>query len=281
MDSVKTTGKTKEEAIRYALARLGVNREDVEIEVLQEPKKGFLGLGSKEAIIKAFKKENEDSIDEKIIDIEKTKKELNIEKSSKTSDKIKDENKENNKNNKNNENNEKEKEVKESKKINEPVKENNEILVKEHAKDFLNNMLVEIGIDAELNASLDEENLYIDIEGNDMALVIGRRGQTLDSLQYLTSLAINRGKNDYTRILLDAENYRDKRKKTLQNLARRLAKKAKKKKRDVVLEPMNPYERRIIHSTLQGVFGIKTKSKGKDPYRKVVICYTQNFNKNN
>lgn len=270
MDSVKTTGKTKEEAIRYALARLGVNREDVEIEVLQEPKKGFLGLGSKEAIIKAFKKENEDSIDEKIIDIEKTKKELNIEKS--------DEKVRKNKNLEKKENKEKDEQ---KVKVNESKKENKDISVKEESKDFLNKMLVEIGIDAKLNATLDEENLYIDIEGNDMALVIGRRGQTLDSLQYLTSLAINRGKNDYTRILLDAENYRDKRKKTLQNLARRLAKKAKKKKRDVVLEPMNPYERRIIHSTLQGVFGINTKSRGKDPYRKVVICYTQNVNKSN
>ncbi|MGM0379280.1 MAG: RNA-binding cell elongation regulator Jag/EloR [Bacillota bacterium] len=278
MDSVKTTGKTKEEAIRYALARLGVNREDVEIEILQEPKKGFLGLGSKEAIIKAFKKETDNSIDEKIIDIEKTKEKLDIKKSDEKVEKKKDSN--NNKS-KEKQKDKKKNKVNESKKLNKSEKETEDVSVIDEAKDFLNNMLIEIGIDANLNASLDEENLYIDIEGNDMALVIGRRGQTLDSLQYLTSLAINRGKNDYTRILLDAENYRDKRKKTLQNLARRLAKKAKKKKRDVVLEPMNPYERRIIHSTLQGVFGINTKSKGKDPYRKVVICYTQNFNKNN
>lgn len=207
MDSVKKSGKTVEEALRYALARLGVEREEVNVKVLQEPEKGLFGmLGRKDAII-------------------------------------------------------------------EVTKINKEKLVVDETRETLNDILINMGIEAEIKIDKKESNLYVDISGDDMALVIGRRGQTLDSLQYITSLAVNKDKEDYTRILLDAENYRSKRKKILQNLARRLAKKAKKKKSDIVLEPMNPYERRIIHSTLQNVFGINTESRGKDPYRKVVICY--------
>lgn len=207
MDSVKKSGKTVEEALRYALARLGVEREEVNVKVLQEPEKGLFGmLGRKDAII-------------------------------------------------------------------EVTKINKEKLVVDETRETLNDILINMGIEADIKIDKKENNLYVDISGDDMALVIGRRGQTLDSLQYITSLAVNKDKEDYTRILLDAENYRSKRKKILQNLARRLAKKAKKKKSDIVLEPMNPYERRIIHSTLQNVFGINTESRGKDPYRKVVICY--------
>lgn len=210
MESVKKSGKTVEEALRYALARLGVEREEVEIEVIQKPEKGLLGIiGRKDAIIEVTKK----------ID-----KEVNI---------------------------------------------------VDEVRDVLDRLLKNMGIIANLEIEEKENSIYVDISGDDMALVIGRRGETLDSLQYLLSLAINKNKEEYIRILLDAEEYRMKRKKTLQNLARRLAKKAKTKKSDIVLEPMNPYERRIIHSTLQNIFGINTISRGKDPYRKVVICYNK------
>jgi len=209
MESTQQKGKTVEEALRYALARLGVNREDVKVEIVQEPEKGLFGfIGNKEAVVKVTKVDHEQMI----------------------------------------------------------IDETEELLLK---------LLTEMGIDASLEIQKEKENVHVDISGEDMALVIGRRGQTLDSLQYLMSLAINKERDDYIRILLDAENYRDKRKKTLQNLARRLAKKAVRKKSDIVLEPMNPYERRIIHSTLQNVFGITTQSRGKDPYRKVVICFTK------
>lgn len=209
MESTQQKGKTVEEALRYALARLGVERDEVKVEIVQEPEKGIFGLiGNKDAIVKVTKVDQEQ-------------------------------------------------------------------MVIDEAEELLLKILNEMGINASLDINKEKENLHVDISGEDMALVIGRRGQTLDSLQYLVSLAMNKDRDDYIRILLDAENYRDKRKKTLQNLARRLAKKAVRKKSDIVLEPMNPYERRIIHSTLQNVFGITTQSRGKDPYRKVVICYTK------
>lgn len=113
--------------------------------------------------------------------------------------------------------------------------------------------------------------LEVDFEGNDMGILIGKRGQTLDSLQYLTSLVVNKGKSSYIRVKLDTEDYRRRRKETLENLARGIAYKVKKTRKPVVLEPMNPYERRIIHSALQGNKFVETVSEGEDPYRHVVV----------
>ena len=113
--------------------------------------------------------------------------------------------------------------------------------------------------------------LEVDFEGEDMGILIGKRGQTLDSLQYLTSLVVNKGKNNYIRVKLDTEDYRRRRKETLENLARGIAYKVKKTRKPVVLEPMNPYERRIIHSALQGNKYVETVSEGEEPYRHVVV----------
>ena len=113
--------------------------------------------------------------------------------------------------------------------------------------------------------------LEVDFEGNDMGILIGKRGQTLDSLQYLTSLVVNKGKSSYIRVKLDTEDYRRRRKETLENLARGIAYKVKKTRKPVVLEPMNPYERRIIHSALQGNKFVETISEGEEPYRHVVV----------
>lgn len=113
--------------------------------------------------------------------------------------------------------------------------------------------------------------LEVDFEGDDMGILIGKRGQTLDSLQYLTSLVVNKGKSNYVRVKLDTEDYRRRRKETLENLARGIAYKVKKTRKPVVLEPMNPYERRIIHSALQGNKFVETISEGEDPYRHVVV----------
>ena len=113
--------------------------------------------------------------------------------------------------------------------------------------------------------------LEVDFEGEDMGILIGKRGQTLDSLQYLTSLVVNKGKSDYIRVKLDTEDYRRRRKETLENLARGIAYKVKKTRKPVVLEPMNPYERRIIHSALQGNKFVETASEGEEPYRHVVV----------
>ena len=114
--------------------------------------------------------------------------------------------------------------------------------------------------------------LEVDFEGEDMGILIGKRGQTLDSLQYLTSLVVNKGKSDYIRVKLDTEDYRRRRKETLENLARGIAYKVKKTRKPVVLEPMNPYERRIIHSALQGNKFVETYSEGSEPYRHVVVA---------
>jgi spoIIIJ-associated protein len=141
----------------------------------------------------------------------------------------------------------------------------------EIARDFLLNLLSKMGVQAKLNVKLKQSNLYIDMSGAEMAILIGRRGQTLDSLQYLVSLVVNKDREEYIRVILDTENYRQKRKDTLERLAFKLAKRAKKINKDITLEPMNPYERRIIHSALQNNKFVTTKSEGEEPYRKVVI----------
>ncbi len=143
----------------------------------------------------------------------------------------------------------------------------------EVAVDFISKILKEMGLSAEITATVneEEENIYIDIEGEDMGTLIGKRGQTLDSLQYLTSLVVNRACNKYYKIKLDTENYRERRKETLENLAKNIAMKVKKTHRSVSLEPMNPYERRIIHAALQNDKYVETHSEGEDPYRKVIV----------
>jgi len=147
-------------------------------------------------------------------------------------------------------------------------------LVEERAKKFLVDVfacmdLGEVEIHSKYNA--EEGSLDVDFEGEDMGVLIGKRGQTLDSLQYLTSLVVNKGLDDYVRVKLDTEDYRRRRKETLENLARGIAYKVKKTRRPVVLEPMNPYERRIIHSALQGNRYVETMSEGEEPYRHVIV----------
>lgn len=145
------------------------------------------------------------------------------------------------------------------------------VSVEDVAKEFLTSVLVKMGIEAKLNVKLKQNSLYIDMSGKEMALLIGRRGQTLDSLQYLVSLVVNKDREEYLRVILDTENYRQKRKDTLEKLAFKLANRAKKIRKDITLEPMNPYERRIIHSALQNNRFVSTRSEGEEPFRKVVI----------
>jgi len=139
------------------------------------------------------------------------------------------------------------------------------------AADFLNKIFEKMNLEAEIEAVLEDKTLNVRIEGKDMALLIGRRGQTLDSLQYLVSLVVNKGHEDYIRVILDTENYRVKREETLVKLAHKLAHKAKQYRKDITLEPMNPYERRVIHSALQNNNYVTTRSEGDEPFRKVVI----------
>lgn len=143
---------------------------------------------------------------------------------------------------------------------------------KEEAVLFLKGVFDKMDIEAEMDAVLEDSILKVDISGPKMGLVIGYRGETLDSLQYLTSLVVNKNREDeYIRVILDTEGYRRKREETLERLAEKTAYKVKKYRRSMKLEPMNPYERRIIHSKLQKIDGITTRSVGDEPYRRVVI----------
>ena len=134
---------------------------------------------------------------------------------------------------------------------------------------FASMNLGEVEITSEYNTT--DGSLEVDFEGEDMGILIGKRGQTLDSLQYLTSLVVNKGKSNYIRVKLDTEDYRKRRKETLENLARGIAYKVRKTRKPVILEPMNPYERRIIHATLQNDKYVATRSEGEEPYRKVIV----------
>ena len=146
--------------------------------------------------------------------------------------------------------------------------------IEERAIVFLKDVFASMDLgEVEITSKYDTTDgcLEVDFEGEDMGILIGKRGQTLDSLQYLTSLVVNKGKSNYIRVKLDTEDYRRRRKETLENLARGIAYKVKKTRKPVVLEPMNPYERRIIHSSLQGNKYVETISEGEEPYRHVVV----------
>ncbi len=143
--------------------------------------------------------------------------------------------------------------------------------LKDIAINFLDSILKKMNITANYDVVLTENELKIEISGENMGIVIGRRGQTLDALQYLVSLVVNRQVEDYVRVVLNTENYRQKREKSLVKLANKLAHRAKKYRKEVVLEPMNPYERRIIHASLQDDELVSTRSEGQDPNRKVII----------
>ena len=150
--------------------------------------------------------------------------------------------------------------------------------IDEKAAEFLTSVFDAMGIMVTIDAKLDEEEreLSINLSGDEMGILIGKRGQTLDSLQYLVSLIVNKDSEDYLRVKLDTENYRDKRKKTLETLAKNIAYKVKRTKKPVALEPMNPYERRIIHSALQADRYVTTHSEGEEPYRRVVVTLIRN-----
>ena len=148
------------------------------------------------------------------------------------------------------------------------------------AKDFLEDVFrtMDMDVDIEIDYNEEEKEISVELIGDDMGILIGKRGQTLDSLQYLTSLVVNKQSEEYIRVKLDIENYRERRQETLENLARNLARKVKRTRKPAVLEPMNPYERRIIHSTLQNDRYVVTSSEGEEPYRHVVISLKRERN---
>ena len=151
------------------------------------------------------------------------------------------------------------------------------------ACEFLSDIFDCMGMEVNIETSMDEEenSLNVDLSGDEMGVLIGKRGQTLDSLQYLTSLVVNKETEDYLRVKLDTENYRERRKETLENLAHNIAVKVKRTRRPIALEPMNPYERRIIHSALQNDKYVYTKSEGEEPYRHVVVYLKRDNRRDN
>ena len=203
MEYIEISAKTVSEAITEACQKLEITSDKLVFEVIDEGSAGFLGLGSKPAVIKAAKKNS----------------------------------------------------------------------VVDNAKDFLNDVFAAMNISADIKVEYDEQekNMNIELSGEEMGVIIGKRGQTLDSLQYLVSLVINKDVEDYIRVKVDTENYRERRKETLENLAKNIAYKVKRTRKPVSLEPMNPYERRIIHSVLQNDKFVTTHSEGDEPYRRVVV----------
>lgn len=203
MEYIEVSAKTVSDAITEACQKFGVTSDKLDYEVIEEGSNGFLGIGSKPALIKAAVK----------------------------------------------------------------------CSVEDSAKNFLKDVFEAMNMTVVVDVKYDEveETMDIDLSGDEMGVLIGKRGQTLDSLQYLVSLVVNKDKEDYIRVKVDTENYRQRRKDTLENLAKNIAYKVKRTKRPVSLEPMNPYERRIIHSALQNDKYVTTHSEGDEPFRRVVV----------
>ena len=203
MEFIEVSAKTVDEALTEASISLGIPSSEIEYEVVEKGSTGFLGIGSKNAVIKARKK----------------------------------------------------------------------FSVEENVKEFLKSVFHAMDMAVEIIVKVNEEEklIEVDLKGDDMGILIGKRGQTLDSLQYLTNLAVNKHSENYYKVKVDTEDYRKRRKDTLENLAKNIAYKVKRTKRSVELEPMNPFERRVIHSALQNDRYVTTHSEGEEPYRHVVV----------
>jgi len=206
--SIETTGKTEEEAIKAALSLLGLERDEVSVEIIERAKPGFLGIGSTPAKVRVFYKVEDEAV----------------------------------------------------------VK----------TREFLQGLLKRMGSNASVEITPKEDNsLYVNLKGDNLGPLIGRRGETLDAIQHLTNFVVNRAGGTHIKINIDAEDYRKKREQALVALARKVAGKVVKYRKNMTLEPMNSYERHIIHSSLQNFEGVTTYSVGTEPNRRVVIAYTR------
>ncbi len=208
MDSIEVPAKTVDDAITEGLIKLGTTSDKIETEIIEKGSSGFLGLGSRPAIVKIWKK----------------------------------------------------------------------FTIEDHVRNFLSDVFQAMNMNVEINITKneDEKSINVDLKGDEMGVLIGKRGQTLDSLQYLTNLAVGKQVNEFVKVKIDTEDYRKRRKETLENLARNIAYKVKRTKRPVSLEPMNPFERRVIHSALQNDRYVSTHSEGEEPFRHVVVTLKRN-----
>ncbi len=235
--------KTVQEALTQALIKLELTSDQVEYEVLEEEKGGLLGLFSKPAKIRVRKKGEPgeaEVVSESAPEPEKKKEE-----------------------------------PKEAPRKREVTRDVSTITVEPFLKDMFKAMDIDVTITENYNA--EERQIEVDLAGSQMGMLIGKRGQTLDALQYLSSLVLNKDHDDYVKVKIDTENYRERRKATIENLAKNVAKKVKASGRSSTLEPMNPYERRIIHAALQDDKYVETHSEGEEPHRKVVVSVNPEF----
>ena len=247
MEYQEFSAKNVDDAITEACETLMVTSDRLDYEVISNGSSGFLGIASKPAVIKArIKEENAEPVKEEVPAPKEVKSEVKKE----TKEVVKEDKKE---------------EVKKSD-VN-----GDELIAKANAflKEVFDAMKMEVKVDTRFNAA--ENILDVELSGAEMGVLIGKRGQTLDSLQYLISLVVNRDVQDYIHVKVDTENYRERRKATLENLAKNISIKVKKTRQSVALEPMNPYERRIIHSALQNDRYVTTHSEGDEPFRRVVV----------
>lgn len=280
MEFVEKWGTDVDTAVDLALDELKTTRDKVDIEILEEPSRGFFGIGSKLALVRVkMKEEPKKSESKKTVQkkSEKNNRKSSIKDIDKTEDKSHFTNEilqDDNKINDGVDNIKKE----EKSQINKDTSSLDTILddkvpypEENIAVPFLKDVTEKMGIELEFTPYKANDYIFIDISGKDTGTIIGKRGQTLDSIQYLTNLVLNKNKEEYQRVILDAENYRTKREKTLEQLAHRLAGKVIRTGRTQKLEPMNPYERKIIHTALQDDSRVTTRSEGKDPYRRVIV----------
>lgn len=237
--TLEKTARTEDEAIAAALAELGMDRDDVSVEIVERAKSGFLGIGASPAVIRVSY-EAPDPVEEKAP----------------------------------------------AAPVAEPVKaaatEADENPDYAAIRQFLSGLLERMGVKAQIEISTRENGgINVNLSGNGMGAIIGRRGETLDAIQHLTNYAVNRGSEKHLHISVDAENYRSKREESLTRLAEKMAEKAIKYKRSMALEPMNSYERHVIHTALQNYEGVTTSSTGVEPNRRVVVSYVKPEQPNN
>ena len=274
--SIRVSAKTVEDAITEASIQLGITSDKLEYEVIEKGSAGFLGIGMKQAVIEARRKVEEKQETEIVEEVKKEIQQVAAEEvkaEEKILEEVKAEIEHDEKPKQTTEKVEKKEEIKNDA----PVKREVELAevtdeTKEAVSTFLKDTLKAMGMEVEIALDIDEDgSLSINMSGPNMGILIGKRGQTLDSLQYLANRVANKHQSGYVRVKLDTENYRARREETLKHLAKNIAHKVKRNRRPVALEPMNPYERRIIHSALQNDPYVTTHSEGEEPYRKVVV----------
>lgn len=270
MDYIEVSGKNVDEALTNALIKLETTSDKVEYEVIEKGSAGFLGMGRKLAVIKVRKKEDKpveanvkakETETQKVADSSVSYEPVKAEPvKSVDNNEIKDDSHE---------------QPKKTSKYT-TVMPNEE--VERRITTFLGDMFKAMNLEVKIDVKFDDPDcVNVELSGPNMGVLIGKRGQTLDSIQYLTSLVVNKGKDKYVRIKVDTEDYRNRRKETLESLAKNIAYKVKRSRKPVSLEPMNPYERRIIHAELQADKYVDTHSEGEEPHRKVVITLNREF----